>query len=224
MAGRGAVLGAAAAAWWHGLLPTAPPVADVTVPTARKPGRRPGVRCRRRDLARRDLVGIRGVELTDVPLTVLEAAVVLGADGPALLDRVLQQRRAAFGALVRAHHRGAGREGSPAVGRLLAAAADGAASRAERVLVRLLRDAGIAGWVLGLHVGGAVLDLAFPAARVAVEVDGWAWHSDVDRFVRDRRRQNGVTLAGWTVLRFTWHDLTSDPERVVREILAALGR
>ena len=84
-------------------------------------------------------------------------------------------------------------------------------------------DAAVTGWVLGLRVDGVVLDVAFPAARVAIEVDGWAWHSGVDRFRRDRQRQNALVLAGWTVLRFTWHDLTVEPERVVREVRAALA-
>ena len=57
-----------------------------------------------------------------------------------------------------------------------------------------------------------------PAARVAVEVDGWAWHSDVERFREDRRRQNALVLAGWTVLRFTWDDLMRRPETVVGQI------
>jgi hypothetical protein len=66
------------------------------------------------------------------------------------------------------------------------------------------------------------IDDAFGARRLAVEVDGWAWHSDVDRFAQDRRRQNALVLAGWTVLRFTWHDLMSRPQAVVAEIRAAL--
>jgi hypothetical protein len=53
---------------------------------------------------------------------------------------------------------------------------------------------------------------------LAIEVDGWAWHHDVERFRRDRQRQNALVLAGWTVLRFTWHDLTQRPGEVVAEI------
>ncbi len=68
------------------------------------------------------------------------------------------------------------------------------------------------------------IDVAFEARRLAVEVDGWAWHCDVDRFAHDRRRQNALVLAGWTVLRFTWHDLMSRPKEVVAEIRAALRR
>ena len=69
-----------------------------------------------------------------------------------------------------------------------------------------------------------MVDIAFPTERLAVEVDGWAWHHDRDRFERDRSRQNALVLAGWTVLRFTWADLTEDPTRVVVVVRAALGR
>ncbi|MGI8814055.1 MAG: endonuclease domain-containing protein [Pseudonocardia sp.] len=46
------------------------------------------------------------------------------------------------------------------------------------------------------------VDFAFPVARLVVEVDGWAWHSDAARFRSDRARQNALVLAGWAVLRF----------------------
>jgi very-short-patch-repair endonuclease len=55
-------------------------------------------------------------------------------------------------------------------------------------------------------------------------VDGWAWHVDVERFGRDRRKQNALEVAGWTVLRFTWHDLTQRPEAVIAEIRAVMAR
>lgn len=74
-----------------------------------------------------------------------------------------------------------------------------------------------------LPTGRYRLDLAFVHERIAVEVDGWAWHSDVERFRADRRRQNALVLAGWTVLRFTWDDLTNRPEQVVAQIQAALA-
>ncbi|MGQ0573053.1 MAG: endonuclease domain-containing protein [Pseudonocardia sp.] len=106
---------------------------------------------------------------------------------------------------------------------MLAAAGDRADSAAERVLVAALREAGITGWVLGHPFGHYVLDLAFVRERVAVEVDGWAWHADVERFRTDRRKGNAVTAAGWVLLRFTWHDLTRRPTECVTEILAALA-
>jgi len=43
---------------------------------------------------------------------------------------------------------------------------------AERVMIKLLPGAGLTGWVVGYRTAGFVLDFAFPALRVAVEVDG----------------------------------------------------
>jgi very-short-patch-repair endonuclease len=116
------------------------------------------------------------------------------------------------------------RHGSSEAGRLLIAAADRADSAAERLLVRILRDAGVTGWVLGHPFGPWRIDLAFPAKKVAVEVDGWAWHVDAERFRADRRKQNALVKAGWDPLRFTWHDLNGRPDEVLAEIRATLAR
>jgi very-short-patch-repair endonuclease len=217
---RSAVSGLAAA-WWHGLVDCCPPVIELSLPRDRRPRAQPGIRVRRRDLHLPDLVSVRGICLTDVPLTVLECAVQLGQDGPAFLDRALQ-RQVRLETLRRAHRRNLGQHGSKAAGTLLAVAARGGESEAERRLVALLRRAGIEGWQLGYLVAGYRLDLAFPAARVAVEVDGWAYHRDAERFRQERRRQNELVLAGWTILRFTWDDLTQRPATVLPKIRAAL--
>ena len=220
-AGEDAVPHGVSAAWWHDLGPRLPDTVEVTVPRRRNPGRRPGVSVRRRDLSYPDLVGVRDLWVTDLSLTVLEAAISLGPEGSALLDGALQ-RRVRFPAVHRAHCRNLGRQGSAAASRLLTVSADRAASYAERLLVGLLRGAGITGWEQNYAVQGYLIDVAFPAQRVAIEVDGWAWHMTPDRFIRDRQRQNAVVNLGWTVLRFTWHDLVGSPERVVDEIRAAL--
>jgi len=69
-------------------------------------------------------------------------------------------------------------------------AADRADSAAERLTIKLLREAGVSGWVHGRPFGPSVIDFAFPGARVAVEVDGWAWHMDVERFRAGRHEGN----------------------------------
>lgn len=109
----------------------------------------------------------------------------------------------------------------PGARRLLHAASDGARSEAERLLVKLLKGAGVTGWQTNYPVSGYRVDVAFPDAKVAIEVDGWAFHSDAETFVKDRRRQNVIALLGWQVLRFTWLDLTEHPDRVLAEIKLA---
>lgn len=75
-------------------------------------------------------------------------------------------------------------------------------------------------WHAGELIG--VLDIALPDRRIAIEIDGWAYHSDVDRFQRDRSRQNALVALGWTILRFTWADLTQRPG-YVRAMVARLA-
>lgn len=219
-AGRDAVVSGPAAAYWHGLLDRAPETVEVTLPRPAASRSPDGVRVRRRTLDAVDLVGSRDIWLTERPLSVLETAVAL-PDGSMFLDRALQ-RHVRFPTLYRAFCRNLGRRGSSAAGRLLVAAADRADSAAERLLVTLLRAAGIDGWVLGHPFGPWRIDLAFPAQKVAVEVDGWAWHVDPERFRNDRRKQNALVRDGWEPLRFTWHDLDGRPAAVVEEIDATV--
>ena len=43
-------------------------------------------------------------------------------------------------------------------------------------------------------------------------------------FEADRRRDQLLAEAGYTTLRFTWHQVTTEPERVARTIKAVLKR
>jgi len=221
-AGTGAAADGLAAAWWLGLVDRLPGTVTVTVPRARRPTRVDRCVVRRRNLHASDLVSIRELWVTDLALTVLEAAVAT-PDGSALLDRALQ-RRTTLTALHSAHRRNLGRHGSRAAGELLVVAADRAGSHAERLLIRLFREAGIGGWRTGYRVHSYLLDFAFPAEKLAIEVDGWAFHSDADRFQGDRTRQNTLINEGWRVLRFTWHDLTGRPDAVVTQVRHELDR
>ena len=220
-AGRRGVLSGPGAAWWHGMLPAAPDRVEVTVPRWCGLRTRDGVRVRRRDLDRRDVVDADGIALTAKPLTALETAAAV-PDGSAFLDRALQ-RHVAFEPVYQAYCRNLGAYRGAQIAELLIAAADRADSAAERVIIGLLRDAGVTGWEVGVPFGPWTIDLAFTEAKVAVEVDGWAWHVDVDRFRSDRRKGNALARAGWTVLRFTWHDLVRRPAYVLAEIRAALA-
>jgi very-short-patch-repair endonuclease len=85
-----------------------------------------------------------------------------------------------------------------------------------------MNAAGIRGWKANHPIAGYKADFAFVGVKVAIEVDGLAFHSDPDDFNRDRKKQNAMRLAGWKVLLFTWLDLTEYPERVIAEIRQAL--
>jgi very-short-patch-repair endonuclease len=209
------------AAWWHGVSQFAPEIVEVTVPRNSNGRRREGSRVRRRDLASDDIVERKGLRVTALPLTIVEAA-IRRRGGARLMDSALQ-RHVELRELWRAHMRNKGRYGSPAARRLLQAASDGARSEAERLLVKLLREAGITGWKTNHPVGGYKVDVGFPTQKVAIETDGWAFHSDAVDFQIDRERQNAIALLGWQVLRFTWLDLTEYPARVISVIRFAIS-
>ena len=96
-------------------------------------------------------------------------------------------------------------------------------------MVRLLRRSGIRGWHANRAIRDArgligIGDVVFPEVKLVIEIDGWAYHADPEPFQRDRERQNRLVAAGWTVLRFTWRDLTEHPDRVVRLVRANVAR
>lgn len=138
------------------------------------------------------------------------------------MDSALQ-RHVDLGQLWRAHLRNKGRYGSPRARRLLYAASDGARSEAERLLLKLLRNARITGWNANYPFGPYKIDVAFSGLKIAIEVDGWAFHSDEEAFQHDRERQNYLILNGWQVLRFTWLDLVEYPQRVLAAIRSAIS-
>ena len=87
----------------------------------------------------------------------------------------------------------------------------------------LLRSGGITGWEANVPIRDhegliGVGDIVFRRAKVVIEVDGWAFHVSPAAFQRDRARQNRLVAAGWTVLRFTWRDITERPSLVIRTI------
>jgi very-short-patch-repair endonuclease len=194
----------------------APDIVEVTVPRNSHGRSHPGSRVRRRDLKSADVIKHDDLHVTALPLTVVEAS-VRNRGGAKIMDAALQ-RHVELQPLWNAHLRNKGRYGAPAARRLLQAADDGARSEAERLLIRLLKAAGITGWKANYPVAGYKVDAGFPGPKVACEVDGLAFHSDSDDFHNDRVRQNAIALAGWQVLRFTWLDLTEYPDRVIAEI------
>ncbi|WP_237569323.1 DUF559 domain-containing protein [Mycolicibacterium lacusdiani] len=208
------------AAWWWNVTTFAPDVVEVTVPRDSHGRIKEGSRVRRRDLTHVDVIERRGLAVTALPLTVVEAAARRGG-GPKVMDTGLQ-RHTTLGALWTAHLRNRGRHGSPAARRLLQGADEGARSEAERLLGRLMKAAGITGWRTNQRIAGYEVDVVFRDAKVAIEVDGFAFHTDTEDFHRDRVKQNAIALAGYQVLRFTWLDLVEHPERVIATIKRAI--
>jgi very-short-patch-repair endonuclease len=63
------------------------------------------------------------------------------------------------------------------------------------------------------------LDAAIPELRVAIELDGAAFHGDQAARERDMRRDVALAGLGWVDLRFSYRRLTTEPDACRREIL-----
>lgn len=212
------------ALWRHGLVPEPRGRPHLVVPTCWSASVPVGVRVTRSSRARARVRRVGGLPVTSLETALLQVLADGVPDGPAMVDRALQLGRVRIGDLAAEVAAAAGSRGVARARAVVAAAADGAASEAERRLGRLLTEAGLGGFRRNLRIGSAVADLAYPDARVLIEVDGWAWHTDTVRFQRDRSRQNDLVLADWTVLRFTWRDIDSRPAECVRAVARALDR
>ncbi len=70
----------------------------------------------------------------------------------------------------------------------------------------------------------ARVDFAYASSRIAIEIDGYAFHEGRQRWDRDRARQNDLIDEGWTVLRFTKTDIEGRQISVIASIRKALDR
>lgn len=69
-------------------------------------------------------------------------------------------------------------------------------------------------------------DVAFPAEKVAVEIEGGVWqygrHNRAAGFLADLEKYNAAALRGWCVLRYTWEQVgekktKAEVERALRD-------
>lgn len=227
--GPDAVIAGRWAAWWHGFTRVATGPVEVVVPPKRWPARLTGVEVHRRVLDPADLAAVRRLQVTGRARTVVDCAIFDDAED--IRDAALQRGTSIWSLDGAVERLGAGR-GVIAARRLIDGARGGGESRPERALLQALRVRGGETWTTGtrITVGPGEefrLDLAIEEIRLGIEVDGWAVHSQADKYHQDRARQNRLTVAGWTILRYTPRHLRDDLDGVVDEILgfaAALRR
>ncbi|GAB3914854.1 hypothetical protein GCM10011575_40660 [Microlunatus endophyticus] len=167
-----------------------------------------------------------GLRMSNPAYTAVELAA--DDDGPAVIDRALRSRQATLSAMTAALAAMRGRRGNGTRLQILQDSRDQPWSELERLGHRLLRQKRITGWRTNVWVdtrgGGYFADVLFRRARLIVEFDGWEFHSDREAFENDRRRRNELVLAGYTVLNFTWRQVSDDPEWVIDCITRALKR
>jgi very-short-patch-repair endonuclease len=201
--GPGAVLSHASAAMAWDLRRTAGGVIDVTVSTRAGRARRAGLRLHRSaTLTSRDITAHRGIPVTSVARTIVDLARTLnGRALEAVIDRADQRALVDFADL---------RQANPVALKAVLQNYSAAPTRSEleEAFLRLCDDHGLARPETNTCIEGIEVDFVWRDRRLVVEVDGYAYHRSPAAFERDRERDVLLTTKGWTVLRFTWRQIT----------------
>lgn len=234
-AGEGGALARRSAAEVLGLLDPRQAPHHLVIPHDRRPPAVPSklaIVTRSRTVRTDEVVEVSGLRTTSAARTLLDLAPRSSAERLAeMAAAAIRLRHCGLGQLedVLAVHPGArGRSRLRTAVRLLGD--DGAKARAEVEIaaVAALLEAGLPRPEIAfrVHDGNgrliAEVDLAYPTWRLALEIDGYRWHSTPARKRADESRQNRLILAGWTVLRFSAEVVRRHPYDLVDAVAQAL--
>jgi very-short-patch-repair endonuclease len=92
-------------------------------------------------------------------------------------------------------------------------------TEAERLFLGLCKQHGLPR-PQRVHAAGYELDFYWADARLAIEVDGYAFHRTRRAFEKDRRRGRELAAFGIQVERVTWADVTGDVDQLAAELKA----
>ena len=226
--GAGAILSHRSAAALWSLAKPDPDIVEVTV-VGRKARQRDGIRVHRiatmdqRDITRRFNIPVTTAARAIVDFAAqangleLEKALAEGIARSHVTEVQVQQ------ALSRApaHHAGAARvralieqDGGTPLTR----------SDGERALRRLLREADLPQPRSNVTLHGFEIDLYWPEARLAVELDGFDAHKSRAKFESDRRRDRVLAANAIQSLRLTGRQLKFEPTATIVHLAQAMAR
>lgn len=231
-AGPQALASHASAAWLWGLIDRPPRRPEITVPWPRQDGRHvKGIRLHQSmDIASRAVTERWTIPVTTPLRTLLDLGASVSLEELAdAIDRAVAKKLVTIPALLAELER-LGKRGRPGVG----------------VLRQLLKQRGFIGVphpsvlesktqrlflanklplpdceVVTGHEGEYRLDFAYPALKLAIEVEGYVWHFSPEHKRRDDARRRALSLQGWCILVYSWVEITKDPGRFVREVTEA---
>ena len=168
-----------------------------------------------------------GIPTTSVPRTLLDLADVAL---PRQLERAFREadrlQLLDLAAIRRLCDRSPGRRGLKALSGLVSenlGPLPATRSELERRFLDLCREAGLPMPAINVHVAGFEVDAVWIDQRLAVELDGHAFHRTRLAFERDRLRDAALQLAGFRVLRFTHRRLDREPAAVIETVRSMLA-
>jgi hypothetical protein len=225
--GGGSAVSDFAAAWLLGFWNSLPPLLDVTNGSGRGRGRA-GICVHRRRLAPLDLTRRRGIPTVTATRTVADLAARLRAGGLEQAVMIASSRRLIDERRLRELAADRSRRGSRLLRAVLGIEVPFVRSQIEAAFMQICTGVGVDPPLVNrsIVVSGRRFepDFQWPALRLIVEVDGYAFHGGRTQANADRDREQLLALAGWLVHRFTRDQIVSDPREVGRRVLALYRR
>jgi very-short-patch-repair endonuclease len=183
---------------------------------------------RRTSLAQRDVTRKNNIPVTRPARTALDIAeVATTREVERTLDETQRLRLCSEEQLRDVIARSPGRVGAAHLAAVLDDHALGTTATVndfEELFFGLCREHGLPQPQVNVFVGPYKVDFLWRNARIIVETDGRETHFTRKAFEADRARDAELTTAGWHVLRFTWRQLTRQPEWVLNTLLKLLSR
>ena len=177
-------------------------------------------------------VVVKGIPATSVTRTLIDLSASLPTKSlEQLLDEAIRRGMTDLGRLKGELRRvGGNRRGTRVLRRLIKAKESGGErtdSELEDELMRLIRRRRLPLPVVHYNVVDGdqwlgEVDLAYPQARIAIEVHGHGVHSLKRVWENDQRRENNLVRAGWKLLKATHLQLEEDPESFLEALKSLL--
>lgn len=184
-------------------------------------------------LTKHEVATVDGLKVTSMARTLIDLASLRNVDYETLaacVNQALREKKATLDDLDAMLERVKGVRGCPRIRALVHKLRGGDGpleSELEEAVTEVLEMAQLPQpeKQRAVHVGGRLrrLDFRYKQQRVIIEADGYAWHSDVVSFEKDRQRHNSLTAVGYVVLQWTWTAIQERPEELVTELVTLLA-
>ena len=221
--GHGAVLSHRSAAALWGIASVSG--FDLTVPRQRRSRR--GIELHLSTLPADEITQRNRIPVTTIPRTLFDLATILR---PRQLERAMNEAETqrllddlSLHDLLARYPR---RPGTPAIRALLAARAAGATVTRSELEVKFLEFVDELGFPIpqtNQWIEGFEIDCLWREQRLAVELDGRAFHDTLQAYERDRERDRLLQAAGWRPIRVTWRQLERSRGGLERDLRRMLG-
>jgi very-short-patch-repair endonuclease len=202
--GNGAVLSHRSAAALWGLLDPVPGAVEISIPTLSGRKCRTGIRIHRRaSLGAESVTRRKDIPVTTPARTIADLS---GAVSAAQLRRAIRQAEAlGF------------RTG-------LAENSERTRSELEHLFLRLCRRHHLPKPEVDVRVGAGIVDFLWREQRVVVETDGYRYHRGTQAFEDDHDRDLELRSLGYDVVRLSYRQVTTVPDRAISAVTEALRR